>query len=77
MRAAGAVIQATAQGVAAIGTAVVAVTHEAYAVNLRSEVEGGGNEVTRYTDYPFERIVRWRGSYYGMAKPSPTPPPNN
>ena len=58
---------APAARMTAIGTAVVAVTHEAYAVNLRSEVEGGGNEVTRYTDYPFERIVRWRGSYYGMA----------
>lgn len=51
----------------AVGSAAVAITHEAYAVNLRSELEGGGNEVTRYTNYPFERIVRWRGSYYGMA----------
>ena len=51
----------------AIGTAVVAVEYEAYAVNLRSELEGGGNEVTRYTNFPFDRIVRWRGSYYGMA----------
>lgn len=51
----------------AIGEAVVAVTHEAYAVNLRTSTEAGGNEVTRYTDYPFERIVRWRGSYFGMA----------
>lgn len=51
----------------AIGTAVVAVEYEAYAVNLRSELEGGGNEVTRYTNFPFERIVRYQGSYYGMA----------
>ena len=58
---------APAARMTAIGTAVVAVTHEAYAVNLRSEQEGGGNEVTHYTNYPFDRIVRWRGSYYGMA----------
>lgn len=48
-------------------TALVPVQHEAYAVNLRTTLESGGNEVTRYTGFPFERIVRWRGSYWAIA----------
>lgn len=48
-------------------SALVPVQHEAYAVNLRSTLENGGNEITRYTGFPFNRIVRWRGRYWGTA----------
>ncbi|MBF5006841.1 hypothetical protein [Diaphorobacter caeni] len=43
------------------------VEHEAYAINLRTSLETGGNEVSRYTHFPFDRIVRWRGQYVAMA----------
>lgn len=59
----------------AIGTAVVAVTYEAYAANLarsalfsvdpRSETEASPPQVTHYTNYPFDYIVRYRNSYFG------------
>jgi hypothetical protein len=54
----------------AIGTASVALSYEAYAVNLKHTPRPGVeaiDEVTRYTHYPFERIVRHQNSYYGMA----------
>lgn len=50
-----------------MATAEVPVVHEAYAINLRTSLETGGNEVTRYTAFPFTRIVRWRGRYVAMA----------
>ncbi len=50
-----------------VATAEVPVVHEAYAINLRTSLETGGNEVTRYTAFPFTRIVRWRGRYVAMA----------
>jgi hypothetical protein len=50
-----------------VATAEVRVVYEAYAVNLRTQLETGGNEVTRYTAFPFTRIVRWRGRYVAMA----------
>lgn len=51
-----------------IGTAVVAVTYEAYAVNLNHKgVKEPVDEVTRYTNFPFERIVRYNNSYFGVA----------
>lgn len=46
---------------------VVPVVLDAYAVNLRTTLEVGGNEVTRYTNFPFRRIVRWRGQYVALA----------
>jgi len=49
----------------AIGTAVVAVTYEAYALNL-NHMQDGPDELTRYTNYPFDRIVRYKNSYFGM-----------
>ena len=54
----------------AIGTAVVAATYEAYAVNLRHAPRGRGqeapvDEVSRYTNFPFTHIVRHKNSYYG------------
>lgn len=50
----------------AIGTAVVAVTYEAYALNLNHSAEGP-DELTRYTNYPFTHIVRYKNSYFGAA----------
>jgi len=50
----------------AVGTAVVAVTYEAYALNLKHSESNTTDEVTRYTNFPFDRIVRHRNSYYGM-----------
>jgi len=54
----------------AIGTAVVAVSYEAYCVNLKHMPYPGvvpTDEVTRYTNYPFDRIVRFKNSYFGVA----------
>ena len=54
--------------VSLIGHAVVAVTYEAYAVNLiHKGVKEPVDEVTRYTNFPFERIVRYNNSYFGVA----------
>jgi hypothetical protein len=53
----------------AIGSATVAVTYEAYAVNLNHTPRPGVDpvdEVTHYTSYPFDRIVRYKNSYFGM-----------
>jgi len=51
-----------------IGTAVVAVTYEAYAVNLiHKGTSSPVDEVTRYTNFPFDRIVRFKNSYFGVA----------
>lgn len=53
----------------AIGSAVVAVSYEAYALNLNHKPRGNENpvdELTRYTNYPFDRIVRYQNSYFGM-----------
>lgn len=72
--------------VSAIGSAVVTVTYEAYALNLKHNAETI-DELTRYTNFPFDRIVRYQNSYYGMnstglfllegttdfAEPTPTP----
>lgn len=52
--------------ITAIGRAVIAVTYEAYAVNLKPG-EGMPHQVTRYTNYPFNQIVRFQGNYYGVA----------
>lgn len=52
----------------AIGTAVVTATYEAYAINLiHKGVKDPVDEVTRYTNFPFERIVRYQNSYFGVA----------
>lgn len=72
----------------AIGSAVITVTYEAYALNLKHNAETT-DELTRYTNFPFDRIVRYENSYYGMnstglyllegdtdfAEPAPTPIP--
>lgn len=54
----------------AIGSATVAFTYEAYAVNLNHKSAPGAgavDQVTRFTNYPFDKIVRYRNSYYGVA----------
>lgn len=53
----------------AVGSATVATTYEAYVVNLNHTPkprEIPVDEVTRYTNYPFDRVVRYKNSYYGM-----------
>lgn len=54
----------------AIGHAVVTATYEAYALNLKHQAVPGivpVDEMTHYTNFPFDRIVRWGSDYYGMA----------
>jgi hypothetical protein len=49
---------------------VVVVTYEAYAVNLKHNPKRRVepiDEVTRYTNYPFNQIVRYKNQYYGVA----------
>lgn len=50
----------------AVGTAVVAATHEAYAVNLLHRGGSTVDEVTHYTNFPFTHVVRYQNSYYGV-----------
>lgn len=50
----------------AIASAVVEVTYEAYAVNLRPGPKMP-NQVTRYTNFPFNQILRFQGRYIGVA----------
>lgn len=53
-----------------IGTAVVTATYEAYAVNLNHQPAPGVtpiDEVTHYTNFPFDQIVRYQNSYFGVA----------
>ena len=54
----------------AIGTATVTTTYEAYSVNLNHKVIPGVipvDEITHYTNFPFDRIVRYKNSYFGVA----------
>lgn len=50
----------------AIGTATVAVTYEAYALNLKHQNAESPDELTHYTNYPFDKIVRYQNSYFGV-----------
>jgi len=50
----------------AVARAVVAVVYEAYAVNLKPGPKMP-NQVTRYTNYPFNQIVRFKDRYLGVA----------
>lgn len=53
----------------AIGTAVVTATYEAYALNLLHDNPNTNeepiSEMTRYTNFPFTHVVRYKNSYYG------------
>lgn len=69
-RSAQAWLMAPSAQLTAIGSATVAVTYEAYALNLKHNPARGVepvDEMTRYTNYPFERIVRYKNSYFGMT----------
>ena len=50
----------------AIGSAVVVASYEAYSINLSHRGEAP-DEVTRYSNFPFTQIVRYRNSYFGVA----------
>ena len=54
----------------AIGTATVAVSYEAYALNLSHAARGAdqatNDELTRFTNYPFDKIIRYQNSYFGV-----------
>lgn len=50
----------------AIGSAVVAVSYEAYALNLKHTDPESPDELTHYTNYPFDKIVRYQNSYFGV-----------
>ena len=45
---------------------VVVITYEAYAVNLKPGPKMP-NQVTRYTNYPFNQILRFKNRYIGVA----------
>lgn len=54
----------------ATGSATIAVTYDAYSLNLnhlpRQDRSEPNDEMTRYTNYPFDRVVRYKNSYFGM-----------
>ena len=51
----------------AIGSAVVTATYEAYAVNLNHRnTDAAVDETTRYTNFPFTHVVRYKNSYFGV-----------
>ena len=53
----------------AIGHAVITATYEAYAINLNHapDKQSPVDEMTHYTNFPFNGIVRYQGSYYGWG----------
>lgn len=63
-----AVLVAPSPAVMASGGLHTIKEYEAYAVNLRTSVEGGGYEVTRYTNFQFSNVVRAHGRYFGVAQ---------
>lgn len=47
---------------------MVAVVYEAYSINLEMADKAGiVYAASRYTNFPFEQILRWKGDYYGIA----------
>lgn len=50
----------------AIGSATVAVTYEGYALNLKHDIDTH-DELTHYTNYPFDKIIRYKNSYFGVS----------
>lgn len=52
-----------------VGVATVTATYEAYALNLNHKPVPGKeptDELTRFTNYPFDKIIRYKNSYFGM-----------
>lgn len=63
-------IVAPAGTLTAIVSAVVTASYEAYSVNLSHQGDQKTtpiDEVTRYTSFPFDRIVCYQNSYFGVA----------
>lgn len=50
----------------AIGTATITATYEAYALNLNHNDPAAVDEMTRYTNFPFTHVVRYKNSYFGV-----------
>lgn len=69
------VAQAPRASVLATGAPVLAVTHEAYVLNMnqplddnpRNNFESKNEQVTRYTQWPFTQVVRFGDRYFGVA----------
>lgn len=62
-------VLAPAPMVHAYGGPVVPVTYEAYSINLEmSDKVGLVYPATRYTNFPFDRVVRWGNDYFGVAR---------
>lgn len=51
----------------AIGTATITATYEAYALNLKHTDPTAQDELTRYTNFPFTHVVRYKNSYFGVS----------
>lgn len=51
----------------ASGSVIIAVSYEAYSINLSHRGPEANDEVSRYDNFPFDRIVRYQGSYFGVA----------
>jgi hypothetical protein len=51
----------------AISSSGAAVAYEAYSISLIKDDKGDMACTTRYTTYPFNRIVRFGAKYYGVA----------
>jgi len=47
-------------------SATITATYEAYAVNLKHTDPNASDETTRYTNFPFTHVVRYKNSYYGV-----------
>lgn len=62
-------ISAPMATLSAVGTAVVVASYEAYSINLTHPAsdQSPTDEVTRYTNFPFTHVVRYQGSYFGVA----------
>lgn len=48
-------------------SAVAVVAYDAYSINLKHIDQNANDEVTSYTNFPFDRILRYGSSYYGIA----------
>lgn len=54
--------------VVAHGGPTVAIVYEAYAINLEMADKAGlVYPVSRYTNFPFDQVIRLKGNYYGVA----------
>lgn len=54
-----------------IGSATVTATYEAYALNLKHLPRRGEeptDEMTRYSNFPFTHVIRYKNSYFGVAQ---------